>query len=221
MPPPSPVRGVFVGSGSDGLQQPAVAKRCIDLTRKAAADVTVLYLGTATYDIAAGFDKQTVRFAELGCTVTKVDVTLDTDDCSRETLEALFRGGDIVVVSGGNTLFAVDRWVHLGVDTMLKEAAARGCVLTGGSAGAICWFDGGHSDSADPDTYKAKMLAAASSADKDKDKDEASAAPEAGQAAKEWAYIRCPCLGILPGLVVRVLAVCLSLLAAAAHPPLL
>jgi len=27
-------------------------------------------------------------------------------------------------------------------------------VIAGGSAGAICWFDGGHSDSMDPCTYK-------------------------------------------------------------------
>lgn len=33
-----------------------------------------------------------------------------------------------------------------------------GAVLTGGSAGAICWFDGGHSDSMDPATYKNNML---------------------------------------------------------------
>ena len=26
----------------------------------------------------------------------------------------------------------------------------RGCVLCGGSAGCICWFDGGHSDSLAP-----------------------------------------------------------------------
>ena len=34
----------------------------------------------------------------------------------------------------------------------------RGCILTGGSAGAICWFHSGHSDSADPDSYVDTML---------------------------------------------------------------
>ena len=39
------------------------------------------------------------------------------------------------------------RWRRLGVDKLLREAHARGTVLCGVSAGAICWFDSGHSDS--------------------------------------------------------------------------
>ena len=39
-----------------------------------------------------------------------------------------------------------------------SQAADRGAVIGGGSAGAICWFDGGHSDSFDPDTFKGAML---------------------------------------------------------------
>lgn len=58
----------------------------------------------------------------------------------------------MIQVSGGNTLFAVRRWRNLGLDKLLHEAMARGCVLAGGSAGAICWFDGGHSDSLAPST---------------------------------------------------------------------
>ena len=61
------------------------------------------------------------------------------------------KDADIILVSGGNTLFAIDRWVKIGLAPLLKAAAARGAVLTGGSAGAICWFDSGHSDSMDPD----------------------------------------------------------------------
>ena len=52
----------------------------------------------------------------------------------------------------------MDRWKLLGIDQKLRQAMDRGAVLTRGSAGAICWFDGGHSDSADPDTWKAAML---------------------------------------------------------------
>ena len=66
---------------------------------------------------------------------------------------------DVIVISGGNSLFAVDRWNKIGLAPMLRTAMERGAVLTGGSAGAICWFDGGHSDSWDPDTYKTAMLA--------------------------------------------------------------
>ena len=72
----------------------------------------------------------------------------------------------------------------------------RGAVLSGGSAGAICWFDAGHSDSWDPDTFKHTMFAKSTG-----NKDEATAAPKKGQAKKNWKYIRSPALGFLPGLV--------------------
>jgi len=52
----------------------------------------------------------------------------------------------------------------------------------------------------DPDTYKGKMLAAAT-AEGDKGGDESSTAPSAGAAAKAWDYIRVEGLGFLPGLV--------------------
>ncbi len=35
-------------------------------------------------------------------------------------------------------------------------------MLAGGSAGAICWFDGGHSDSMDPASFKEAMMVGAS-----------------------------------------------------------
>jgi dipeptidase E len=38
-------------------------------------------------------------------------------------------------------------WRKLGVDVLLRRAAERGTVMAGSSAGGICWFDAGHSDS--------------------------------------------------------------------------
>jgi dipeptidase E len=103
---------------------------------------------------------------------------------------------DVIVVSGGNTLYAMDLWSRSGLSPLLLAAADRGAVLTGGSAGAICWFDGGHSDSADPDTYKDAMLQTVLKIGQD----ESSSLGEGG-VAKQWEYIRVPCLGIFPGLV--------------------
>ena len=40
------------------------------------------------------------------------------------------------------------------MDKLLRVASERGAVMVGGSAGAICWFDGGHSDSLDPTTVR-------------------------------------------------------------------
>lgn len=63
---------------------------------------------------------------------------------------------DAILVSGGNTLYAVDRLLGLGIDQWMKKAAARGAVMCGGSAGAVVFFENGHSDSADPDSWYAK-----------------------------------------------------------------
>jgi len=49
--------------------------------------------------------------------------------------------------AGGNTLKMMRLWRRLGIDHLLKSAYAKGTVLCGISAGSICWFDSGHSDS--------------------------------------------------------------------------
>ncbi len=75
-----------------------------------------------------------------------------------EEMEEAVSSSDIVLVSGGNTLFAVDRWRYLKLDSLLNKALSNGTVLAGGSAGAIFVFDGGHSDSADPESFKNALL---------------------------------------------------------------
>ncbi|KNC74069.1 hypothetical protein, variant [Sphaeroforma arctica JP610] len=136
--------------------------------------------------------KQTERFKEAGCTIDCLNVAIDTPPTQR-IVEAVQKA-DIVVVSGGNTLYAVDRWVKLGIDKLLRQAVERRVVMCGGSAGAICWFDSGHSDSMDPDSYRKNKLAEGSDSRDD------SAAPESADDAKPWKYIRVNGMGFLPGL---------------------
>jgi hypothetical protein len=54
------------------MQQPEVCSAIIDLTKKEPALITVLYLGTATYDLEAPKHNQTIRLSEAGCTITEV-----------------------------------------------------------------------------------------------------------------------------------------------------
>lgn len=60
--------------------------------------------------------------------------------------EFLF-GFDIVHVGGGNTRSMLAVWRDWGFDTVLREAYERGILLCGSSAGSICWFEGGVTDS--------------------------------------------------------------------------
>ncbi|MTJ75884.1 hypothetical protein GL305_06410, partial [Nocardia seriolae] len=57
---------------------------------------------------------------------------------------------DVIHVGGGDTANMLDVWRRQGVDLLLREAWENGAVMTGGSAGAICWFQGGTTDSFGP-----------------------------------------------------------------------
>ena len=54
---------------------------------------------------------------------------------------------DAIVASGGNTLNQQAIWKAQGIDVILKQAWDRGIVLGGASAGSLCWFEEGTTDS--------------------------------------------------------------------------
>ncbi len=58
---------------------------------------------------------------------------------------------DVIYVSGGNTANMLAVWRVHRIDAILREAWERGTVLCGWSAGAICWFEGGITDSFGPE----------------------------------------------------------------------
>ena len=66
---------------------------------------------------------------------------------SKEQIRSKILSADVIYVGGGNTLRMMRLWRRLGVDKLLKLAYENGTILSGISAGAICWFDSGHSDS--------------------------------------------------------------------------
>ena len=57
---------------------------------------------------------------------------------------------DVVYVHGGNTANALAIWRVHRIDEALREVWRRGGVLGGWSAGGICWFDDGLTDSFGP-----------------------------------------------------------------------
>ena len=65
-------------------------------------------------------------------------------------LRQLALDADVIYVSGGNTANALAIWRAHGFDAVLREAWDAGVVLTGWSAGMICWFEAGVTDSFGP-----------------------------------------------------------------------
>jgi dipeptidase E len=74
-------------------------------------------------------------------------VTFVSSSPEQKSFEEQITASDAVIVGGGNTLNMLAIWKAQGIDTLLQEAYERGTVLAGGSAGSLCWFKGGYTDS--------------------------------------------------------------------------
>lgn len=111
-----------------------------------AAAPRLLFVPTASND-APDYCEAAVRHfgKRLGCSVDVLHLvhrSIPHSELAGRILDA-----DIIYVGGGNTLRMMKLWRRRGVDELLHEACARGKVLCGLSAGAICWFRQGNSDS--------------------------------------------------------------------------
>jgi dipeptidase E len=73
-------------------------------------------------------------------------------------LRELVLAQDIVLVSGGNTANALAVWRTHGFAEILREAWQQGILLTGWSAGMICWFEHGVTDSFGPELAPLECL---------------------------------------------------------------
>ena len=106
----------------------------------------LLFIPTASSDSERYWEHVQKYFG--GFLQCKTDVLfLIKEQLSKERIRRKILSADIVYVGGGNTLQMMRIWRRLGVDKLLASAYENGTVLSGISAGAICWFDSGHSDS--------------------------------------------------------------------------
>lgn len=106
----------------------------------------ICYLPTASADSATG----TIAFFR-NCAPLDVEPSMQ-ESFIASTRQArgwdeVFLSVDAIVVSGGNTLNQQAIWRAQGIDVVLREAWDRGIVLGGASAGSLCWFEEGTTDS--------------------------------------------------------------------------
>lgn len=62
-------------------------------------------------------------------------------------LEGFILEKDIIYVGGGSTKNLLALWKEWGLDTILRKAWNKGIILAGISAGSLCWFEEGVTDS--------------------------------------------------------------------------
>ena len=159
---------VAIGGGNMGeLETLPIDREILRLTKK--KKPRALFIPTASSDSREYWEVfRGVYTGELNC---HTDVLyLLGQRPTRKEITGKILSADLIYVGGGNTLKMMRRWRTLGVDRLLRRAHRKGTVLSGLSAGCICWFAYGHSDSM------------------------------AFYHPDDWDYIRVKCLGLINGL---------------------
>jgi len=113
----------------------------LQLTRK--KKPRVCFIGTAHGDADAGRLRFYAGFSRFNCKPTHLPLFARTP----RDLESFVLGQDAIYVGGGNTRSLLAVWRDWGLDLYLRKAWERGVVLGGASAGSICWFEQGITDS--------------------------------------------------------------------------
>jgi dipeptidase E len=134
---------VAIGGGGflDGFENLALENFILGLANKPRAKVC--FVPTASGDSEEYLLKFYASFARLPGTATHLPLfRLAVTD-----LRSYLLGQDIVYVGGGNTRNMLVLWHEWGLDVILREAWEKGTILCGISAGSICWFEQGLSDS--------------------------------------------------------------------------
>ena len=102
----------------------------------------ICFVPTATGDNEAYKNNYYATFTKLNCNPVHLDFFKRTPN-----LENLINEQDIIFVGGGNTKSMLAVWKDWGLNSILHEAYKNGVVMSGVSAGAICWFEKGITDS--------------------------------------------------------------------------
>jgi len=102
----------------------------------------ICFIPTATGDNEEYKENYYSTFSKLDCNPTHLDFFKRTPD-----LESVIEDQDVIFVGGGNTKSMLAVWKEWGLDIVLKSAYESGVVMSGVSAGAICWFEKGITDS--------------------------------------------------------------------------
>lgn len=115
------------------------------------------YLPTASADRESG----QIRWYQ-NCATLNVEPHVQTSFIASYRMEQSWEEAllsmDGIVVSGGNTLNQQAIWRAQGIDEVLHEAWDQGIVLGGSSAGSLCWFEEGTTDSRPKELTKIECL---------------------------------------------------------------
>ncbi len=131
-------------AGGDLTSTEPVNKFSIQLSGK--KQPHLLFIGTASQDASDYIARISAHFSQLGCIVDTLSLTRET--YNQTQIDEKLAWADIIYVGGGDTVAMMNIWKQNMLDQKLIEIYRLDrAVLTGISAGALCWFQCGHSDS--------------------------------------------------------------------------
>ena len=133
---------IAIGGGGFGANpgQGIIEEYILKQTKK--KNPKICFIPTATGDNEAYKVNFYSTFTNLDCCPSHLDFFKRTPD-----LNDLILNQDAIFVGGGNTKSMLAVWKEWGLDNILKKAYKNGVVMSGVSAGAICWFQNGITDS--------------------------------------------------------------------------
>ena len=99
-------------------------------------------LATASKDDEEKINSYYKRFENTNSELSHFNLTSNVDGFSEWLLDK-----DLIYIGGGNTSFMLEIWKKNNLEKTFKTAYEKGIILSGVSAGAVCWFDWILSDS--------------------------------------------------------------------------
>ncbi|MFE9423274.1 Type 1 glutamine amidotransferase-like domain-containing protein [Kitasatospora sp. NPDC006697] len=148
MAAPEPTILATSGGHRPGARTPvefdALVHHAVDLSGAHGRRPRVMYVGTAIGDAEffTGRMTEAARVAGFDLTPLHLFPMPNLADIEGTVLEQ-----DVVWVMGGSVANLLAVWRVHGVDAIMRRAWEAGVVLSGVSAGSICWFQGGTTDS--------------------------------------------------------------------------
>ena len=103
------------------------------------------FLATASNDDENKINSFYKRYQNTQSELSHFNLTSTQDGFSKWILDK-----DIIYIGGGNTDFMLGIWKKNKLEKIFKDAYEKGIILSGVSAGAVCWFDWILSDSVGP-----------------------------------------------------------------------
>jgi len=133
---------VAIGGGGFGRNNSSniIEKYILNLSAKTIPKIC--FLPTATGDNDTYIVRFYSIFSRLNCIPSHIEFFKRTTNIKKHIMDQ-----DVVFVGGGNTKSMLAIWNNWGMSDLLNDAYNQGVIMSGVSAGAICWFTNGITDS--------------------------------------------------------------------------